>query len=75
MVDLLQSDLLDIEVDLQKALKKLTERFIVEVGAINTDMQYFTEELFKEVRIEMTTFSQNLKEHCIAEFDGLQRRV
>ena len=38
-------------------------------------MQYFTEELFKEVRIEMMTFSQNLKETCVAERDGLLRRV
>ena len=32
MVDLLQSDLMDIEVDLQKALKVLTDRFISEAG-------------------------------------------
>ena len=53
MIEVLNGELLDIEIKLQGALKVSTGQFTTQVGAIIADMKSFSEELFKEVAVEV----------------------
>ena len=75
MIDVLNGELLDIEIKLQNAIKSSRDKFISIVVALISTMRSLSEELFKDVAVEISLFYEKLKEQCIAERESLVARI
>ena len=62
MIDVLNGELLDIEIKLQNAIKNSRDKFISIVNALISTMRSLSEELFKDVAVEVSLFYEKLKE-------------
>ena len=75
MIEVLNGELLDIEIKLQNALKMSRDKFIAIVVTSITRMRALSEDLFKDVAVEVAVFYDKLKEQCIAERESLLARI
>lgn len=75
MIEVLNGELLDIEIKLQNALKISRDKFIAIVVQSITKMRALSEDLFKDVAVEVNLFYEKLKEQCIAERESLLARI
>ena len=62
MIEVLNGELLDIEIKLQNALKISRDKFIAIVVQSITRMRALSEDLFKDVAVEVSLFYDKLKE-------------
>ena len=75
MIEVLKGELFDIEIKLQNALKISRDKFISIVVQSITKMRSLSEELFKDVNVETTTFYEKLKDECDKEKNTLLNRI
>ena len=75
MIDVLNGELLDIEIKLQNAIKISRDKFVSIVNASISTMRSLSEELFKDIAVEVSLFYEKLKEQCIAERESLVARI
>ena len=67
MIDVLKSELFDIEIKLQNALKSARDNLFSRVKGSIDKMKSLVEDLFKELIAETATFNERLKDECEKE--------
>lgn len=75
MIDVLKSELFDIEINLQNALKQAREKCFSIVKQLITKMGGLSEELFKDVLVETGLFYEKLKDECEKEKQMFLNRI
>lgn len=65
----LQSELLEIEINLQEALKEATKKFSSKVTTIIEEMKLLTSEYIQNVSTEVSVFNEKFREAAIVEKD------
>lgn len=75
MIDVLKSELFDIEINLQNALKQAREKCFSTIKQLITKMGGLSEELFKDVLVETGLFYEKLKDECEKEKQMFLNRI
>ena len=79
MINVLQSELMEIEVKLQQALKTSREKFFGFVAKSMEKMRALSEDLFRDMSAEISgapnTFYEKLKDECEKEKNTLATRI